>query len=259
MLKNQAQTQGTYGMSLIEVVIALAIAAFILTSAVSFVISITDIWAKREQRYAFYEHADGVSHFLKTSFRHSENIPNSESLTDGETESITQLSSASKSEKQSINSSINKQSSEDEVVPIKWATPKFSDLSGSPLLRFQLRGATPILANESGILPSDNTLYLYFNKDEGLSLLHHSIFQDQFTSEDDYKRTLLSPFVKSIEYIYWDFENETWEIEESTIEELSDSDNNQIPNYLKLNFLYDDQNIERIIPIPQHSEYLILY
>ena len=55
------------GMSLIEVVIAIAISGFILTSAASFVVSITDIWSKREQRYAFYEHADG-SQFLNLIF-----------------------------------------------------------------------------------------------------------------------------------------------------------------------------------------------
>ena len=57
------------GMSLIEVVIAIAISGFILlASAASFVVSITDIWSKREQRYAFYEHADGVSQFLNLIF-----------------------------------------------------------------------------------------------------------------------------------------------------------------------------------------------
>ena len=259
MLKNQYQNKGTYGMTLIEVVIALAIAAFILTSAVSFVVSITDIWSKREQRYAFYEHADGVSQFLKTSFRRSEIIENSENLTNGETEAISQLSASSKSETQSVNSSLNKRNLEDERALIKWAIPKFSDISSNPLLRFQLRGITPILANEEGILPSENTLYLYFEEEEGLSILHHSLFQEQFASEDDYKRTLLSPFVQSIEYIYWDFENETWNIEESPIGEVNSSDTYKIPHYLKLNFLYDEQSIERIVPIPQRSKHLILY
>ena len=69
MKQSPTEPAKTAGMSLIEVVIAIAIAAFILTSAASFVVSITDIWSKREQRYAFYEHADGVTQFLKTSFR----------------------------------------------------------------------------------------------------------------------------------------------------------------------------------------------
>ena len=46
MLKTKQQKQS--GMSLIEVVIAIAISGFILASAASFVVSITDIWSKRE-------------------------------------------------------------------------------------------------------------------------------------------------------------------------------------------------------------------
>ena len=60
-------------------------------------------------------------------------------------------------------------------------------------------------------MPVENTLYLYFDPDEGLSLVHTSSLNQDIESEDDYQRTMLSPFVKEMKYIYWDIETETWE------------------------------------------------
>ncbi|MGB0289931.1 MAG: PilW family protein, partial [Opitutales bacterium] len=56
------------GMSLIEVVLAIAVAGFVLTAATSFVVSVSSIWSTRAERHFFEDHVDGVMQFLQSSF-----------------------------------------------------------------------------------------------------------------------------------------------------------------------------------------------
>ena len=143
-----------------------------------------------------------------------------------------------------------------------WKVPPFRDSSDEALLHFQLPSITPLLTRADGILPAENSIYLSFDREEGLSLLHRSSFEEGIEAdtinEDDFNRTLLSPFIQSIEYIYWEVENERWEVNDEPITE-EDSDTYRLPNYLKLNFVYKENSIERIVPIPTISKHLILY
>lgn len=260
------------GMSLIEVVIAIAISGFILASAASFVVSITDIWSKREQRYAFYEHADGVSQFLKSNFRSAQIIPNEDTFLQNTASpqtattnpsvqttagTISIQTSSSNNQNTGTGTSTNNEPQSD--TNLFWQNPEFNQASDDPLLSFQIRNNTPLLTNTYGVMPVENTLYLYFDPDEGLSLVHTSSLNQDIESDDDYQRTMLSPFVKEMKYIYWDIETETWE----SLDEPMINPNNEfdylIPNFLKLSFEYQETQIERIIPIPKQSKHLILY
>ena len=260
------------GMTLIEVVIAIAISGFILASAASFVVSITDIWSKREQRYAFYEHADGVSQFLKNNFCSAQIIPNEDTLLENTaspqisaTEPTVQKIAGNLNIQTSSSNNQNAENSLSENIMLQsdtnifWQNPEFNQSSDDPLLSFQIRKNTPLLTNTYGVMPIENTLYLYFNPNEGLSLVHTSSLNQNIESEDDYQRTMLSPFIKEMEYIYWDIETETW----LSLDEPMINPNNEfdylIPNFLKLSFEYQETQIERIIPIPLKSKHLILY
>jgi prepilin-type N-terminal cleavage/methylation domain-containing protein len=271
MIKNRQRN--LQGMSLIEVVIAIAISGFILASAASFVVSITDIWSKREQRYAFFEHADGVTQFLKTNFLSAQIIPNEENTFQNNTN--TQSSSPSQSIQQNssgisiqTNTQTNNNTGNQEQTTfpnqqsdtnIFWQNPEFNKSSDDPLLSLQIRENTPLLTNPEGILPLENTLYLYFDPDEGLSLVHSSSLNEAVESEDDYQRTMLSPYVKEMKYIYWDSESETWESLDEPMTMPEGDYIYLIPNFIQLSFEYNETQIKRIIPIPKHSKHLILY
>ena len=78
------------GMSLIEVVLAIAVAGFVLTAATSFVVSVSSIWGTRAERHFFEDHVDGVMQFLHTSFDRagiaiSTDTPNGENSEDAAT------------------------------------------------------------------------------------------------------------------------------------------------------------------------------
>lgn len=267
MLKTKQQKQS--GMSLIEVVIAIAISGFILASAASFVVSITDIWSKREQRYAFFEHADGVSQFLKTNFRSAQIIPSEDnSIQNSTNDPATETNPSIQANDGSISIETNTQNtrSGDDLdnepqsdTNLFWKSPEFNQSSDEPILSFQIRETTPLLTSSKGVMPVENTLYLYFEPDEGLSLVHTSSLNETIESDDDYHRTMLSPFVKDMQYIYWDIETETWESLDEPMVSPDDEFTYLIPNFLKLSFKHKETEIERIIPIPKHSKHLILY
>ena len=63
------RTRSRSGMTLIEVVLALAVAGFLLTAATTFVVSISNIWAERSQRNFFEDHVDGVTEFVNVMLR----------------------------------------------------------------------------------------------------------------------------------------------------------------------------------------------
>jgi len=267
MLKTKQQKQS--GMSLIEVVIAIAISGFILASAASFVVSITDIWSKREQRYAFFEHADGVSQFLKTNFRSAQIIPSEDnSLQNSTNDPATETNPSIQANDGSISIETNTQNTRSgndldnepqSDTNLFWQSPEFNQSSDEPILSFQIRETTPLLTSSKGVMPVENTLYLYFEPDEGLSLVHTSSLNETIESDDDYHRTMLSPFVKDMQYIYWDIETETWESLDEPMVSPDDEFTYLIPNFLKLSFKHKETEIERIIPIPKHSKHLILY
>ena len=70
---------------------------------------------------------------------------------------------------------------------------------------------------------------------------------------------MLSPFVVSLEYIYWTQENEIWEIENEPIEQKNSEEKYEIPNYIKIKFIKEEKALERIISLPKKQKHLILY
>ena len=56
------------GMSLLEVILAIAVAGFVLAAAVSMLVSISSIWSERAERHFFVDHVDGVTEFLNATF-----------------------------------------------------------------------------------------------------------------------------------------------------------------------------------------------
>jgi prepilin-type N-terminal cleavage/methylation domain-containing protein len=227
-------------MSLIEVIISIAIGAFVLSAAASFVVSITEIWSKRDARYAFYEHADGVAEFLNASFSAAQAIE----LETSDNDSNNQATNAT-----------DKSSSSPRIL---WATPIDGKASDDPLLYIELKKETPLLTSSDGLPPIEKSLYLYHDE-EGLSLLHSSLIQEELESENDLHRTLVSPYVKQIEYINWDAELEQWEIQEEPIPSPDDNDILLVPNFLRIQFEYEDIKLQRMISLPEQSINLVLY
>lgn len=255
-------------MTLLEVVLAVAVAGFVLSAATSFLVSISSIWAERDNRNFFEDHVDGVSEFLKASFTHAgiEISHSTGNANNSEASPITQQSTQVKNS-EDVRAE-NPQTKDGEPnpgnnnkgdavagliataeAPIAWKTLPGATGFDDPLLNFQLNYTPPLLVGGEQDPSTKIELFLHHDGAEGLSLLWYSNLQEEVEDLRDLRRTIISPLVTEIRYIYWDDRFERWE-EVDEPEEGDGSDEYILPRYLKLVFDYQGERRERIITLP---------
>jgi hypothetical protein len=106
--------------------------------------------------------------------------------------------------------------------------------------------------------------YLYPEEGDALSLLWFSELQElekdekgnlQPLEEEALMKTIISPFCKEVFYCYYGEEDDeeddikTWEIS-SDLLESEKKDGFRIPEFMKLVFSWDDEDLERTISLP---------
>ena len=200
--KNKKTIHGSTGMSLIEVVLAIAVAGFVVTSAVSLLVSVTSIWSERSERHFFADHVDGVTEFLNATFAASG----------------TEIVNSPDENQELIDNEELLDNEELSDEPIRWERPPGFAKYQEPLLNFSMSDNSPILVGLENTPTLGINAFLYFDPDEGLSLLWHSRIQEDVEDINDLSRTLISPLVTKITYIYWDERFEGWEEEERPLE-----------------------------------------
>ncbi len=217
----------THGFTLIEVLLALALASLILVAATSLLVTLSRVWVDRPAaREAFDAHVNGVARFLTATLAKA--VPSALSAKDP----ILRL-------EQPIGS--------DEVDP--------------PLITFSLKEAPPILywprEATAGV-----TCHLSFEEGEGLSILWFSNLQEMepgkggklaLKEEEDLYKTLLSPLVTEVTYCYYGEENDPPEaekewLEEDELEENLAANKYRMPAFVK--FLFEHEDAERVVTIP---------
>lgn len=271
------------GMSLIEVVLAIAVAGFVLTAATSFVVSVSSIWGTRAERHFFEDHVDGVMQFLHTSFDRagiaiSTDTPNGENSEDAATPNegtpeidVPTIEIPDESIEVDIRNGEGEsqgeaRNSSDEGVSlilaeedaIGWKRPPGTSSYEDPLLSFELNALPPLL-NAPAELPQFGgvRVYLHFDDNHGLRLLWHPLLQETIEDTNDLRSTQISGLVEAIEYIYWDERLEEWEIETEPLKG-DGQDQFLLPRYLRLTFVHDSvRDIRNLaVPIPSRSVFL---
>ena len=132
-----------------------------------------------------------------------------------------------------------------------------------PLVSFYLKEAPPLLFNPHGKAVKVRA-YLYPEEGDELSLLWFSELQElekdekgnlQPVEEEALMKTMISPFCKEVYYCYYGEEDDeeddikTWEIS-SDLLESEKKDGFRIPEFMKLVFSWDDEDLERTISLP---------
>ena len=238
------------------------------------IVSVSNIWTNRQESNFFEDHVDGVAEFVQSCFTKagteitlSGSNPSSGSGADEEPEEnegnapeveVDIRTGAGKGQpgRSSDNSSGGSllRRSED---PVGWAEPPGFAGYRDPLLNFKLRDNPPLLINTDNAPVMGIDAFLYFDRDEGLSLLWYSVLQEEVENENDLRRTLISPYVTSIRYIYWDERFERWEEEEQPQE--GEEDEFLLPRFIKLTFEHEGLTKERTVSIPVPSRSAILF
>lgn len=249
-------------MSLIEVILAIAVAGFLLASATSLLVSISSIWSDYSERHFFTDHVDGVTEFLNATFAASGNELIFDSASSGEStenrEEDQELTDGEQSDESPQTPKKNDSLITFSGEPIRWERPPGFANYREPLLNFSMTETPPILVGLENTPPLDINAFLYFEADEGLSLLWHSILQEDVEDINDLRRTLISPLVKKITYIYWDERFEAWE-EKERPQESDEDDQYNLPRFIKLVFEYEGETQERILTIPVPSKNALIF
>jgi prepilin-type N-terminal cleavage/methylation domain-containing protein len=266
MLKQFPQTTRTkQGMTLLEVILAIAVAGLLLTAATSLVTSLSSIWMSRQDRNFFDDHADGVAEFIRASFQQA----GTEIALDSNTDTPEAEPDATPPQPQpntdAQNPNTNSRSSSGGLLrvsetPVAWARPPDYPEYEQPLLSFAYQKPPPLLSAAGDRARSTIQAYLYFKADEGLSLLWYSTLQEEIEDLQDLYHTTISPLVSGIQYRYWDPDFERWEVLDSPKEdETADSEDYLLPQSIILSFSREDDTIARTITIPITSRSTLIY
>lgn len=256
--------------------LAVSITGFVLAAASTMLVSVTNIWSNRLESHFFEDHVDGVAEFVQSSLTEAgtevalagADAPNEDGENRQESENgnnnAPEVSLRINREGARGNNRPGRQSdasgsalirrSED---PVAWAEPPGFAGYRDPLINFKLREQPPLLVNRSNAPVPGIDAFLYFDRDEGLSLLWYSLLQEEVDDENDLRRTPISPYVKEMRYIYWDEDFERWEEEDEPQE--GEDDQYLLPRFIKLIFEKDELTKERTISIPVPSRSALLF
>ena len=274
-----SNTRGVAAFTLLEVILAVSIAGALLAGAATLMVSVTNAWLERQDQHFFEDHVDGVTEFLQASFSMAgteialgnedesggstmnesgnSNIETDDSQVTVDISGNNNLEGGTSIEgntESTTNSGLVRVSED----PIDWSKPPGFANYQNPLLHFKLRDTPPLLVQTENAPIIGVEAFLYFEDDEGLSLLWYTPLQEDSEDLDDLRRTQLSDLVTKVEYVYWDERFEKWERETEPKEGEGD-DQFILPRFMKLTFEYESVTKERTLTIPVTSMNALIF
>ncbi len=257
-------------MTLLEIVLAIAVAGFVLYAATAYVVSISNIWAEQEERHFFEDHVDGVTEFLKAAFLYAgyelslsqdeggQPNPPAGNNPNGKEVPVNIPNQGNRPDNGSSQSSTGSSLIAHSETPIQWKKPPGAAGYEDPMLYFTMAEIPPLLVGLDDVPATKVDLYLHFDPDEGLSLLWHSNLQEEVEDTDDLQRTPISPLVSELRYLYWDETFEKWEEEDEPLDGEGEEDF-QLPRFLKLVFTYQEETKSRLLTLPVPMDSALLF
>ena len=200
------------GFSLIEVVLALALAGLVLVGLNTFIFSMSELWGKNSDVRLFDQHVRAVTRFLQREMVRA-------SLPPAAAPSSTPVG----------------------VQPV---TPS-GGAQENLITYMQLEGGR-ILRWPGSPLP-EVYCSLEVRRDKGLFMLWHSDLENHF-NDDPPRETLVSPLVSALAYDYFDSDFNKWTTETAL---RSDASGNPLPpQRLRVTFTYEHMVRETVVMLP---------
>jgi len=204
------------GFTLVELLIALLIAAATLLALNTLVFSMGELWGRNTDLRLFEQHTRAVTRFLEHELRAAALPP---------------AARAGSS-------------------PIAPQEIRAQSGSSDNLLTFELPEGTRLIPWPDRPLP-EVVCSLQARERDGLRLLWHSRLEKRF-NDDPPHETLITPLVSAISYDYYDDQFKNWKNETA----LRRDSNNQVqtPQRLRLKFTYGKLTRETVITLPGTPE-----
>ena len=204
------------GFTLLEVLIAMALAALVLVSMNTFVFSMSELWGRNTDLRLFDQHVRAVSRFLEHELRAAALPP---AGTAGQAPIAAQ--------------EINTQSGSTET-----------------LLTFELPEGSRLFVWLGQPLP-EVVCSLAVRDRVGLVFLWHSRLEQHFDDQPP-RETVISPLVTALSYDYYDSGFKNWKNE--TAVRRNAQGEYEAPQRLHLKFVYRTRSQEVVIPLPNVTE-----
>ena len=242
------------GFTLVEILMAVCVAALLMTAASYLVMSFTNIWTKRTDEDAFEEHADGVTDFVQMALDEScsRYQPKWKAAADGSPRHSRKKGDTTAGDTDTAADTAT--SSSDTWTNAGVAMKKIdeNDSLNPPLVHFNFFTMPPALG--AGLPPGTPGVeaWLKFDTRHGLFIVWKDVWSIQETALTDEKELLraspISPMVTRIDYIYWQTDTKVWK----EYEEPHDfAGTYTLPDFLRLTFTEGDRSVTRIVRIPK--------
>lgn len=206
------RTHRTAGFTLLEVMVALAIASLVLVGLNFFVFSMGELWGRGSEKRAFDQHVTAVTRYLTNEL------------------SVAAMPPAKKAGQAAF--------TVQEVKPSGGVTDN--------LLTYELLEPDRMFNWADRPLP-EVICHFLVREGKGLFLLYHSRLETNFADESP-REVLVTPFVTSMTYVYYDKELKRWTTEKT----FKKGDNNAwlAPQRLVLTFAYHGLSREVVLTLP---------
>ncbi|WP_309385470.1 prepilin-type N-terminal cleavage/methylation domain-containing protein [Cerasicoccus frondis] len=191
------------GFTLLELILVVGLSGLLLTAAASLVFGLMTLKTSAEAGPQEAEHIANVRRFMEYIFAEAEPIQN-----------------------------LGDEGGTAPEEAVSWRNLPGSSGLNDKVLAFRLPGKIPLFS-DSELYAPEVDCYLKLVEDEGLYIYWQS---DAMANEntDDVRRSQVSPLVSKLEYLWYDDNDETWEISEEL--EENDEGGDDAPQFIRLTF-----------------------
>jgi prepilin-type N-terminal cleavage/methylation domain-containing protein len=234
------------GFTLLEILLAIVIGGALLTAAISFALSMGELWGNGSETRLFDQHVRGVTRFLENLVAHAQPPPVDDGLGGSQAPRIgsqqQQQAQAQQQQQQQQraggqNQNAQQQQQTANQPPIAWMSPHGREFANDKFLTFELDESPGVFPWPDQPLPFV-VCSLRVDPKEGLQLLWKSRLEiDYDTAAPRVLR--VSPFVTGITYCYYNTSTgskPTWE--ERDQPRLGTGGVPDLPQRLRLTFTY---------------------
>jgi prepilin-type N-terminal cleavage/methylation domain-containing protein len=207
---------GSAAFTLVEVLLALALLAALLVAINQFVFSITEAWTKNRDQFVFVQHTRAVARHLDEMLQTAANSALASNATAG--------------------------------APAV-AEMRQPEGGTADLLAFDLPVGDRLFTWPAQPLPEVRCAVAW-RKDDGLVLYWKSRLESDFATADP-RQVVVSPFVTSLAYDYYDESSKLWSTEDTLQKDTTGA--YLAPRRLRLHFSRRGQELEEVISLPTAS------
>lgn len=188
--------------TLLEIVLALAVTALLLSAASFFLYSLSNIWLRADTEPTLDQHYRGTCRFLEYLILQAKTQSSTSTSTTSTSTTSTTSSTATSTATASSTSSTS-------AGNVSWGFPPNESTAGTPMMQIALADPIPLFVWDEGPLPN-LTCWLMLDDKEGLYAVWATKVESKENSSEIY-RTPISKLVTGITYLYYDETTMEWQ------------------------------------------------